>query len=201
VVDEAERTEPGPVDGTRPSNGSWTGPGLAAWIDDELPRLSRWARRWTGPASRGVEDDADLCQEICLALVEAHERRALPDPQAADAWLRTVAHRVAVNRLRRRGARLEEPFPAVRSANDLVHTTEDDEPLAELIRSEDRILLQRALNEIPDRQRDVLEADLEGLLDPATLSRAIGCSPNAVRLLRARGLRRLRRKLSPSRST
>ncbi|HEV2637515.1 MAG TPA: RNA polymerase sigma factor [Actinocrinis sp.] len=102
-------------------------------------------------------------------------------------WLFRVARHRALDELRRRGTRLEDPA-GLATAEDLVAP---DDPAGEAI---ERLATRRALRLIaglpPDQAEAVLLRAVAGL-DVAQTAEVLGKRPGAVRVAAMRGLRRL----------
>ncbi|MEO0650300.1 MAG: sigma-70 family RNA polymerase sigma factor [Planctomycetota bacterium] len=173
------------------------------WLIGQLPWMRHWAERRLrqagiapdepGPggseaAGPTLEDSSDLLQEVWLVALEAHGRAALPSPELAAVWLRLTADEVALARLDRD----RNPLASRRDIDELSLTGREPEPWRQLFGCERQSLLEQALERLPGRQRNVVLNDLDGRFDTLATARALGCSPNAVRLLRSRAHRRLR---------
>ena len=138
----------------------------------------RIAYRLTGSAA----DAEDVLHDVFVGLPEA--LRGYEVRTSFDGWLRRVAARTALMRLRRHGRRREEPLGI---AHEPVQRSGDDV---------DRIALERAIAALPETLRSVFvlreiegyaHADIAGLL-------GIGVAASEVRLHRAkRELRRILR--------
>jgi RNA polymerase sigma-70 factor (ECF subfamily) len=139
---------------------------------------------------RDPELAADLTQD---AFVKAYKNYdTLQKPENARAWLYQIAHRVALDDLRRK--RIVRFIP-------LVGETRNTAPSAEHLVMEARLSgeLQRALERIPERQRSALLLaelhDLTGL----ELAAALGVSHVAARALLTRARENLRQALAAER--
>jgi RNA polymerase sigma-70 factor (ECF subfamily) len=136
---------------------------------------------------RDTELAADLTQDAFVKAYKAYD--ALQKPENARAWLYQIAHRVALDDLRRR--RIVRFVPLVGEARN---TT----PSAEHLVMEARLSgdLQRALQKIPERQRQALLLaelhDMTGL----ELAAALGVSHVAARALLTRARESLRQALA-----
>lgn len=126
-------------------------------------------------------DAEDLFQEVALALWTA-----LPNFRGESSertWVYRVAHNTAISFVARQRKRRErepvQPPPAEPAACD--------DPERELLDSEQRRRLQRAVQELPLPNRQVMVLHLEGL-SAAEIEAITGCSAGAVatRLTRAR---------------
>jgi RNA polymerase sigma-70 factor, ECF subfamily len=130
---------------------------------------------------------ADLTQDAFVKAYKAYD--ALQKPENARAWLYQIAHRVALDDLRRR--RIVRFVPLVGEARNSA-------PSAEHLVMEARLSgdLQRALEKIPERQRAALLLaelhDMTGLELAATL----GVSHVAARALLTRARESLRQALA-----
>jgi RNA polymerase sigma-70 factor (ECF subfamily) len=136
---------------------------------------------------RDPELAADLTQDAFVKAYKAYD--ALEKPENARAWLYQIAHRVALDDLRRR--RIVRFVPLVGEARSTA-------PSAERLVMDARLSgdLQRALEKIPERQRHALLLaelhDLTGL----ELAAALGVSHVAARALLTRARESLRQALA-----
>jgi RNA polymerase sigma-70 factor (ECF subfamily) len=139
---------------------------------------------------RDPELAADLTQDAFVKAYRAYE--TLEDPAHARAWLYQIAHRVALDDLRRRKIVRFLPWTG---------ESRGASPSAEHLVMETRLSgdLQRALNRIPERQRAALLLaevhDLTGL----ELAAALGVSHVAARALLTRARESLRQALAEER--
>jgi RNA polymerase sigma-70 factor, ECF subfamily len=139
---------------------------------------------------RDPELAADLTQDAFVKAYKAYE--TLEDPAHARAWLYQIAHRVALDELRRRKIVRFIPWTG---------ESRGASPSAEHLAMEKRLSgeLQRALNKIPERQRAALLLaevhDLTGL----ELAAALGVSHVAARALLTRARESLRQALATER--
>lgn len=136
---------------------------------------------------RDPELAADLTQDAFVKAYRAYD--SLQKPENARAWLYQIAHRVALDNLRRR--RIVRFVPLVGEARN---TSPSAEHLAMDLRLSPE--LQRALEKIPERQRAALLLaelhDLTGL----ELAAALGVSHVAARALLTRARESLRQALA-----
>jgi RNA polymerase sigma-70 factor (ECF subfamily) len=136
---------------------------------------------------RDPELAADLTQDAFVKAYRAYD--SLQKPENARAWLYQIAHRVALDNLRRR--RIVRFVP-------LVGETRNTAPSAEHMAMDLRLSgeLQAALEKIPERQRAALLLaelhDLTGL----ELAAALGVSHVAARALLTRARESLRQALA-----
>ena len=135
---------------------------------------------------------ADLTQDAFVKAYRAYD--SLQKPENARAWLYQIAHRVALDDLRRK--RIVRFVP-------LVGESRNTAPSAEHLVMEARLSgeLQRALERIPERQRAALLLaelhDLTGL----ELAAALGVSHVAARALLTRARESLRQALTAERAS
>ncbi len=140
---------------------------------------------------RDAELAADLTQDAFVKAYRAYDD--LQKPENARAWLYQIAHRVALDDLRRR--RIVRFVPLVGEARSSA-------PSAEHLAMDSRLSgdLQRALERIPERQRHALLLaelhDLTGL----ELAAALGVSHVAARALLTRARESLRQALAAERA-
>jgi RNA polymerase sigma-70 factor, ECF subfamily len=140
---------------------------------------------------RDPELAADLTQDAFIKAYRAHA--TLEDPAHARAWLYQIAHRVALDEIRRRKIVRFLPWTG---------ESHGSAPSAENLALSGRLSsdLQRALARIPERQRAALLLaelhDLSGL----ELATALGVSHVAARALLTRARDSLRRELAYERA-
>jgi len=140
---------------------------------------------------RDPELAADLAQDAFIRAYRAHA--TLDDPAKARAWLYQIAHRVALDEIRRR--RIIRFVPWAGESRGAA-------PSAERLAMDARLSgdLARALARIPERQRSALLLaevhDLTGL----ELAAALGTSHVAARALLTRARESLRRALADERA-
>ena len=140
---------------------------------------------------RDPELAADLTQDAFVRAYRAHAD--LDDPAKARAWLYQIAHRVALDEIRRRKIVRFVPWSG---------ESRGSVPSAERVAMESRLSgeLERALARIPERQRAALllaeVQDLTGL----ELAAAMGTSHVAARALLTRARESLRRALTEERA-
>jgi RNA polymerase sigma-70 factor (ECF subfamily) len=139
---------------------------------------------------RDSELAADLTQDAFIKAYRAHG--SLENPAHARAWLYQIAHRVALDEIRRRKIVRFLPWTG---------ESYGSAPSAEHLAMEGRLSsdLQRALARIPERQRAALLLaelhDLSGL----ELASALGVTHVAARALLTRARDSLRRELAAER--
>src|SRR5262245_52879206 len=147
---------------------------------------------WRATGDHDVVED--LAQDTFLRVFHAlpsFDRRA-----KLSTWIYTIAHRVAIDHLRKAG-RQQEEF-AVSADDESVAGIEQlpapplANPDAVFEREEHIRLVREALSRLPDKYRiPLLYAAIDGL-DYATIAAMIGCTVGAVKTLVFRGKRMLK---------
>ena len=147
-----------------------------------------------GYLSRMVRDDelaADLAQETFVKAFRAYD--TLIDPERARAWLYQIAGRTALDELRRR--RIVRFVPWTGESRG-VDASAEEMALDRRLHGD----LERALAQIPARQRmALLLAEVQGL-NGAELAEAMGVSNVAGRALLSRARESLRQALAVERA-
>lgn len=132
----------------------------------------------------------DLAQETFLRVF-----RALPyyDGRARlSTWIYTIAHRVAIDHLRRRRRNVEEPFAADGTADDRLPSADTRDPEAILAREELEHVIREALARLPEKYRlPLVYAAIDGL-DYATIAAMLGIPIGTVKTLIFRAKRLIR---------
>jgi RNA polymerase sigma-70 factor (ECF subfamily) len=172
-------------------SGTWDRSTAGAFVEDLFAKHNSEIYAYLVRMLRDPELAADLTQD---AFVKAYKNYAtLEKPENARAWLYQIAHRVALDELRRRKIVRFLPWTgesrgAAPSAEHLV---------MDLRLSAD---LQRALEKIPERQRAaLLLAELHDLTG-VELAAALGVSHVAARALLTRARESLRQALAAERA-
>lgn len=167
--------------------GSWDHDEAYRFVEELFARHQNEIYAYLLRMLRDPELAADLTQDAFVKAYKAYD--ALEKPENARAWLYQIAHRVALDDLRRR--RIVRFVPLVGEARST-------SPSAEHLVMDARLSgdLQRALEKIPERQRAALLLaelhDLTGLELAATL----GVSHVAARALLTRARESLRQALA-----
>ncbi len=172
---------------------------LYARGDADAARLlmQRLLPRVLGYAARLLSDRAeaeDVAQEVMLRLW-----RVAPDWRRGEAQVATWVYRVATNlctdRLRGRARRRSMPLDEAPEPVDATRGAE-----AGLIETDRMVALQRALDHLPDRQRQaVVLRHIEGLTNPQ-IAEVMDIGTEAVESLTARGKRALAAALAGQRT-
>jgi RNA polymerase sigma-70 factor (ECF subfamily) len=112
----------------------------------------------------------------------------LREPDRFDAWLLRIAHHRAMDELRKL-----RPTVALDDAPEVADDRREASPLAVLEGLADSAVVQEALAELPDLQREVLTLRYLHELSFEEIATQLDRSSSAVRQLRQRGLAALRR--------
>jgi RNA polymerase sigma-70 factor (sigma-E family) len=126
----------------------------------------------------------DLTQAAFIRLAAAWHR--VRDPQALDAFVRTCLVRAYLAETRRVWRRRER---TVAEPPDVAGADDDAEVVTR------RLAFERALRQVPPRQRVTLVCRFYQGLDVTETAAALGCSEGTVKSQTARGLAALRRVL------
>lgn len=149
-----------------------------AMVDAYLPRIVRFAERFLGNPAEAE----DVAQETFLRLWTAASSYT---PEARPlTWLYRIAHNACVDRHRKR-----------RPETASVETASADRPSGLMRRKQTAEAVQRALAELPERQRAALTlVHYEGLAGEEAAS-VLGVSAEALESLLSRGRKTLRARL------
>jgi RNA polymerase sigma-70 factor (ECF subfamily) len=132
----------------------------------------------------------DLVQETFLRVF-----RALPyyDGRARlSTWIYTIAHRVAIDHLRRVRRRVEDPFTDDDAVHDRGPASDSLDPEGILAQEESVQLIRESLAGLPDKYRlPLVYAAIEGL-DYATIAAMLGIPVGTAKTLIFRAKQRLR---------
>ncbi len=150
------------------------------------PVLRAAARRGLARAGKGDADAEDIVQETLLAI---HLKRHTWDESAPlGPWVRAIARNKLIDALRRRGRRIEMPI------DDFADLLPDTAGQSSGIVGD----VARNLGELPERQRNVVQAiAVEGISISQTAAR-LSVSEGAVRVALHRGLAAMAIKLRAS---
>lgn len=175
---------------TPPMTAGWDRDEAYRFVEDLFARHQAEIYAYLVRMLRDPELAADLTQDAFVKAYRAYD--SLQKPENARAWLYQIAHRVALDNLRRR--RIVRFVPLV---GDARATAPSAEHLAMDLRLSGE--LERALGQIPARQRAALLLaelhDLTGL----ELAAALGVSHVAARALLTRARESLRQALAAER--
>jgi RNA polymerase sigma-70 factor, ECF subfamily len=177
--------------GSRPMSGMWDRGTAGAFVEELFASHHGEIYAYLLRMLRDPELAADLAQD---AFVKAYKNYdTLEKPENARAWLYQIAHRVALDELRRR--RIVRFLPWTGESRGAA-------PSAEHLAMDLRLSsdLERALERIPERQRAaLLLAELHDLTG-VELAAALGVSHVAARALLTRARESLRQALAAERA-
>lgn len=177
--------------GSSPVSGTWNRDTAGAFVEDLFGKHHNEIYAYLIRMIRDPELAADLTQDAFVKAYRAYNN--LEKPENARAWLYQIAHRVALDHIRRQ--KIVRFLPWTGESRGAV-------PSAEHLVMEGRLSgdLQRALARIPERQRAALLLaeihDLTGL----ELAAALGVSHVAARALLTRARESLRQALAVERA-
>lgn len=177
--------------GARPVSGTWDRDDASAFVETLFAKHHNEIYAYLIRMMRDPEVAADMTQD---AFIKAYRNYAtLEKPENARAWLYQIAHRVALDEIRRRKIIRFTPWTG---------ESRGAAPSAEHLAMEGRLSgeMQRALARIPDRQRAaLLLAELHDLTG-VELAAALGVSHVAARALLTRARESLRQALGSERA-
>ena len=174
----------------RAMSGTWDRDEAAAFVEGLFAKHHGEIYAYLLRMMRDTEVAADMTQDAFIKAYKNYE--TLEKPENARAWLYQIAHRVALDEIRRRKIIRFVPWTG---------ESRGAAPSAEHLAMEGRLSgdLQRALARIPERQRAALLLaelhDLTGL----ELASALGVSHVAARALLTRARESLRQALAAER--
>ncbi len=143
------------------------------------------------------EDALDLCQEV---LARVCLRAASFNGMALSAWIFRVARNLQLDSRRKRNFRLREMTTTVPDGLDSTPASRTSHPELSAARGEIRRRVERAIRELPPRQREVVQLRLLGELRLEEIAEAVGLSPGGVKSTLHNALANLRRSLADMRT-
>jgi RNA polymerase sigma-70 factor (ECF subfamily) len=176
----------------RPMSATWDRDEAAAFVEELFAKHQSEIYAYLMRMMRDPEVAADMTQDAFIKAYRNYE--TLERPENARAWLYQIAHRVALDEIRRRKIVRFLPWSG---------ESRGAAPSAEHLVMEARLSgdMQRALERIPERQRAALLLaelhDLTGL----ELAAALGVSHVAARALLTRARQSLRQALADERAS
>ncbi len=162
--------------------------GVLRWI---RPFVVRYCRAHVGGGQKTFASADDVAQEVCLAVFTAlPSYRDLDRPFLAFVY-GIAAHKVA-DAHRSAARNRAEPVAEIADAPD---TT--DGPEARVIQVESAGQMATLLDMLSDQQREILRLRVVVGLSAKETAEAVGSTPDAVRVVQHRAVRRLRSILIP----
>ena len=174
----------------RSVSGEWDRDEAALFVETLFPKHHNEIFAYLLRMMRDPEVAADMTQDAFIKAYKNYE--TLEKPENARAWLYQIAHRVALDEIRRR--KIVRFFPWTGESRGAA-------PSAEHLVMDARLSgpMQRALERIPERQRAaLLLAELHDLTG-VELAAALGVSHVAARALLTRARESLRQALAAER--
>ena len=144
---------------------------------------------------RYVRDAAtvdDLYQEVSLKVLRNLD--TVRDIQAVRGWLFQLARNACLDYLRREARRPGGADAAL--ADTAAHGELGRAPFEQLLSAERVAAVRRALDELPDSQREAIRLRIEDGLDHDGIAKRLGISRQAVEVRLCRGRARLAERLS-----
>ena len=147
---------------------------------DRHKPLTEWFSRWSSPLRRFLSrgnavakaDLDDVAQEVVLRLLRSDRAELINSPQA---YLFQMARHVAVEWAMRARNRMPHD-PAW-----LEELPDEDEPESLVARDSERRFVAKALQALPDRQREILRLHYGDGLSHAQIAQQLGLSERVVK--------------------
>lgn len=162
-----------------------------------LPEIQGFLHREMGPVVAAKESSEDLAQSVCREALQglAEGRVAYQGEPAFRQWLYQAAKHKVLHRHRhwqteKRDAKREQAWAEPEAA--LSGALRDEAtPSLEVARRETQDRVLQLLDQLPDREQQIVRlAHLEGL-DHATIAAQLDLTPNHTRVLLSRALARI----------
>lgn len=177
--------------GLRPMSGTWDRDEAASFVETLFAKHEREIFAYLLRMMRDPEVAADMTQDAFIKAYKNYD--TLEKPENARAWLYQIAHRVALDEIRRR--KIVRFFPWTGESRGAAPSAEHLVMDANL--SGD---MQRALSKMPERQRAALLLAEVHDLTGVELAAALGVSHVAARALLTRARESLRQALAVERA-
>lgn len=158
------------------------------------PALRDAAGRWLADAPRGCDEPDDIVQDTLLRLWSVRE--SLDSYRSIEALAMVAARRMAIDAIRRSGARPAESLTAEADAID--PSTLPDEAADEAFNAS---LVSALLARLPDRQAAIVRMHHADGLSNTEIAELTGMTEGNVRTALSRGRRRIRELYLSSSST
>ncbi|MER7645398.1 sigma-70 family RNA polymerase sigma factor [Streptomyces sp. NPDC126522] len=177
---EASTTNRSPVEGTAKEQAEALSPEevFSSWYDEHFDRVARRAIRvcyWDRQEAESLIQDVGV-----RLLVNLRGGRAPFGKKDFERYAETSVTNAIIDRFRKNENNRQVPI----NENEGVH---DPESFVE-----ERQVLGRALEELPDNWRRVLELSFYEGMKPAAIAEELGITPQSVSTYKSSGLRRLR---------
>jgi RNA polymerase sigma-70 factor (ECF subfamily) len=151
------------------------------------PYLHSLVRKTLGP---DWKDASDIVQSSLRRINENFDNLLGDDPTVPHllAWIKKIVRNRAIDEARRRAS-----GPATGNDSALVNVAGPTDPEQAAARDQRAVGVMAALHRLPQRQRQVVELHYFDRLKDAEISARLGGSVAAIRVLRCRALKELRR--------
>jgi RNA polymerase sigma-70 factor (ECF subfamily) len=148
--------------------------------------VERHQRRAVAVAYRLLSNRDDAMDVVQDALLKAYDKiGTLTDPERFGAWLMRIVSNLALNSRRSRALRKAEPLesPEGGMAHDTVNRADESaaSPLAEVSAEELRARLDRAIEGLPEMQKQALVLFSIEKLPQKEIAGMLGCTVEAVK--------------------
>jgi RNA polymerase sigma-70 factor (ECF subfamily) len=164
---------------------------VARLLEVIRPLVARYCRGRLGPVDRSYLSADDVAQEVCLAVLTA-----LPNYRVQGkpflAFVYGIAGHKVIDAHRAVSRGRTEPVPDV---PDTIETGAGPEQQA--LHGELSAQLRALLDELPEKQREILVLRIVVGLSAEETAEIVGASPGAVRVAQHRALARLRKNIPP----
>ena len=164
---------------------------VARLLEALRPLVARYCRGRMGSVNRSFLSADDVAQEVCLAVLGALQNYRVQGRPFMAFVYGIAAHKVidahrAVTRAR---------TDAVEVVPDRIET--DAGPEQHAMRGELSVQLRSLLEELPEKQREILVLRIVVGLSAEETAQIVGATPGAVRVAQHRALARLRKSVPP----
>lgn len=168
-----------------------------------LTRLENLVRVRMGVQLRTRESVSDVVQEAYLEALRTFDRFAPTGPRGFYRWLaQIVEHKIVDAHRRHFGAACRDARRQVAldggAADDAAQAKRFDSPSAVILRTESCRQVREALERLPEDYRRVIELRQFQMLSSAEVGEIMDRSPEAVRALLVRALKRLAKEIPQS---
>ena len=151
---------------------------LAALLDQHAAALELFAAQWSATP-------ADVVQEVFVLLIGRDQR-----PPQIKPWLFRAVKNRAINSLRSESRRRKHEMVKAQSSSPWFQPATDD--------ALDAVEVQRALQDLPESEREVVIARIWGDLTFGEIASVIGSSTSSTHRLFEKGIRTLKERFNAS---
>ncbi|HWD20304.1 MAG TPA: sigma-70 family RNA polymerase sigma factor [Verrucomicrobiae bacterium] len=145
-----------------------------------------------------LDEAEDLAQNVFVRVYQSAERYEVSAKFST--WLFTIARRLCLNEIRRRGRHPAESLEAGMDAESAPRQYEDSKvfsPPAHFLQGELEEKIQEALDSLPEKQRLAITLCRQEELSYEEIAKVLDCSVSATKSLIHRGRETLKEKLKP----